>query len=592
MIKSEILKNQMESINNFIVKYKKPKILLIDTDEEVVNEISSAGFNVSVGTFGVRYNIKISSELIPIDPQYNLPNYSEKEIIIIDLKPPNKIKNPKPVELASGEKYVVVKSNLGIIDTRPYSMKTVQESFNRIFYNGGLFVVFARPRLNQQMFIAEKFFDEYRDREQVLEDNWSFLSIFSKDSGSVNIKPERGKEIKLYIPEHEKLSFLKEIIKDAEFFSTFEIKYKLKDSFIPLLKNKFGDIVGGIITDNSKGGRILILPNVLKKAKLINKLFYEFLPELSPHLFPDFEGFRWIRRDKYELDSVLSYKKDKVNVELEAKKKIKDIDEKIDKERKKFNFLYGIITKSGRELVKDVKFCLEFIGFNKVIDIDKENENKDVIMKQEDLQVNDVSPILLVEVKGLSGTSRESDTFQVVKYINRRMKKMNRTDIRGVSIINHQKNIPALQRDNENVFTDQQIEDAKSNDCTILTTWDLFLLIRGMIKWKWKRKVIRELFYKSGRMPRIPSHYKYIGKVVNYWVQKKAVGIEILENKLHQGDRISYIIPEGYLEEDVLSLQFNKRNVEEVSLNHLAGIKTVFSKNELKKGTLVYKVNN
>ncbi len=352
------------------------------------------------------------------------------------------------------------------------------------------------------------------------------------------------------------------------------------------------DIVGGIITDNSKGGRILILPNVLKKAKLINKLFYEFLPELSPHLFPDFEGFRWIRRDKYELDSVLSYKKDKVNVELEAKKKIKDIDEKIDKERKKFNFLYGIITKSGRELVKDVKFCLEFIGFNKVIDIDKENENKDVIMKQEDLQVNDVSPILLIEVKGLSGTSRESDTFQVVKYINRRMKKMNRTDIRGVSIINHQKNIPTLQRDNENVFTDQQIEDAKSNDCTILTTWDLFLLIRGMIKRKWKRKVIRELFYKSGRMPRIPSHYKYIGKVVNYWVQKKAVGIEILENKLHQGDRISYIIPEGYLEEDVLSLQFDKRNVEEVSLNQLAGIKTVFSKNELKKGTLVYKVNN
>ena len=111
-------------------------------------------------------------------------------------------------------------------------------------------------------------------------------------------------------------------------------------------------------------------------------------------------------------------------------------------------------------------------------------------------------------------------------------------------------------------------------------------------QWKWNGKVIRELFYKSGRMPRIPSHYKYIGKVVNYWEQKKAVGIKILKNKLHQGDRISYIIPEGYLEEDVLSLQFDKRNVEEVSLNQLAGIKTVFSKNELKKGTLVYKVNN
>ena len=115
MVKSEALKNQMKSINNFIVKYKKPKILLIDTDEEVVNEISSAGFNVSVGTFGVRYNVKISSELIPIYQQYDLPNYPEKEIIIIDLKPPNKIKNPKQIMAVHGEKYVVVKSDLGII---------------------------------------------------------------------------------------------------------------------------------------------------------------------------------------------------------------------------------------------------------------------------------------------------------------------------------------------------------------------------------------------------------------------------------------------------------------------------------------------
>lgn len=592
MVKSEALKNQMKLTNNFIVKYKKPKILLIDTEEEVVNEISSAGFNVSVGTFGVRYSVEISSELIPIHQQDDLPNYPEKEIIIIDLKPPNKIKNPKQVMAVHGEKYVVVKSDLGIIDTRPYSMITVQKSFNRIFYNGGLFVVFARPRLNQQMFIAERFFDKYPNPCPVLYNNWSFLSILSGEPYLTEIKSEKGEEIEFYKPEYKKYSFLKEIIKNAEFYSTFEIGYKLNKDFEPLLTNKFGDIVGGIIKNDLKGGRILILPDVSKKAKLIKKLFYEFLPELSPHLFPDFEGFKWIQQDKYELDSTLLYKKDKIKVELEAKKRIKDIDEEINKERKKYSFLYGIITKNGRGLVGDIKLCLEFIEFNEVLDVDKENENKDSIMKQEDLQIKDGSPILLIEVKGLSGTSRESDTFQVVKYINRRMKKMNRTDIRGISIINHQKNIPALQRDNENVFTDQQIEDAKSNDCTILTTWDLFLLIKGMIKWKWNGKVIRELFYKSGRMPRIPAHYKCIGKVVNYWVQKKVVGIKILKNKLHQGDRISYIIPEGYLEEDVLSLQFDKRNVEEVSLNQLAGIKTVFSKNELKKGTLVYKVNN
>ena len=207
MVKSEALKNQMKSINNFIVKYKKPKILLIDTDEEVVNEISSAGFNVSVGTFGVRYNVKISSELIPIYQQYDLPNYPEKEIIIIDLKPPNKIKNPKQIMAVHGEKYVVVKSDLGIIDIRPYSMKSVQKSFNRIFYNGGLFVVFARPRLNQQMFMAEKVFSKYPTPCPVLYNNWSFLSILSGEPYLTEIKSEKGEEIKFYKPEYKKYSF-------------------------------------------------------------------------------------------------------------------------------------------------------------------------------------------------------------------------------------------------------------------------------------------------------------------------------------------------------------------------------------------------
>jgi hypothetical protein len=51
--------------------------------------------------------------------------------------------------------------------------------------------------------------------------------------------------------------------------------------------------------------------------------------------------------------------------------------------------------------------------------------------KQEDLQILDASPTLLVEVKGLAGFPREDDTLQVVKYIPRRMKEWDGTDVAG-----------------------------------------------------------------------------------------------------------------------------------------------------------------
>ena len=167
------------------------------------------------------------------------------------------------------------------------------------------------------------------------------------------------------------------------------------------------------------------------------------------------------------------------------------------------------------------------------------------------------------------------------------MKEWNRVDVRGVSIINHQHNIPALERNNQNVFTEQQIGDAENHDITILTTWDLFLLIKGMMKWGWNPKAIQELFYQRGRMPKIPTIYNPIGEIVTYWDKIGVVGVQISESKLHKGQRIGYVIPEGYFEEEVLSLQVENRDVEEVFPGQLAGIKTIYPKNLLHKGTPV-----
>ena len=285
---------------------------------------------------------------------------------------------------------------------------------------------------------------------------------------------------------------------------------------------------------------------------------------------------------------MLKYKAKKIEVRQRAKRELEELDKKILGDRDKLGFLHGIITKTDTDLVESVKSCLEFIGFKQITDVDKQIREQDTkAAKQEDLQVHDKSPTLLIEIKGISGLPHESDTIQVVKYVPRRMKEWSRFDVHGVSIINHQRNVPALERDNLNIFTGQQVEDAENHDITILTTWDLFLLIRGMMKWGWDPKTIQELLYKSGRMPRLPTIYKPIGEIVKYWEKPSVVGVQISENKLQKGERIGYVTPDGYLEEEALSLQVENQDVDEVFPGRLVGIKTKYPKKLLRRGTIV-----
>ena len=303
--------------------------------------------------------------------------------------------------------------------------------------------------------------------------------------------------------------------------------------------------------------------------------------------------FKWVENNEYELDTILNYKTEKMKVNQRTEKELEKIDKKILKERERSGFLHGIITKSGDELVISVKKCLEFIGFKKVINVDEKIDNQErSTLKQEDLQILDKSPALLLEIKGLSGLPRESDTMQVYKYIPRRMKEWDRTDVRGISIINHQRNIPPLERNNKNVFTEPQIDDANSNDITLITTWNLFLLVRGMVKWKWNPEVLQDLLYRKGVLSKIPTNYLPVGKVVKYWKNLNVIAVKIDDNKIQKGQRVGYVTAKGYFEEYALSLEVENKNVIDAISGQTVGIKTEYSNDIIVKNTLVCIVMN
>ncbi|NQE46089.1 hypothetical protein C5S31_08730 [ANME-1 cluster archaeon GoMg2] len=475
-------------------KYQKPKILLIDLPDSVLDSVRFAGFNASTGTFGSPYKVELSDGYRPVIYKADLPNYTEQEIIIIDLTPPETLDNPEGEKMTSeGENDWWAKCSRGEIDPRPRVMNRVHNAFDRILGHGGLFVIFAQSRLRQDLVWGKISYGAFRIDSKINADNWSFLSILSP--GYFEIKSDSGEEISVSHYDSQLLRFLRETVRNARYTATFNPRYEMKKNWIPILSNKFAGFVGGLVKPEDSKGRVLILPQISKKPEAIVTLLQEVLPDLSPHLFSHIEGSPWVEKEEYELDSVLKYKAKKIEIQQRAKRELEMRDKKILGERDKLGFLHGIITKTGTDLVESVKFSLEFIGFKQIIDVDKQILEQDTkAPKQEDLQVHDKSPTLLIEIKGISGLPHESDTIQVVKYVPRRMKDWNKVDVRGVSIINHQRNVPALERDNQNIFTEQQVEDAENHDITILTTWDLFLLIRGMMKWEWDPKAIPCVF--------------------------------------------------------------------------------------------------
>ena len=57
-------------------KYPKPKILLIDLPSECIDNVISAGFNASAGTFGSPYKVKLGDGYQPVIGKPFLPNYA------------------------------------------------------------------------------------------------------------------------------------------------------------------------------------------------------------------------------------------------------------------------------------------------------------------------------------------------------------------------------------------------------------------------------------------------------------------------------------------------------------------------------------
>ena len=572
-------------------RYPKPKILLVDLPEEATSRLASSGFNVQAGTFGRPYRVPAQDGYLPVIAQAHLPNYTEQEVVIIDLTPSEPTDGPEGTKSVSeGEMDCYAKTSRGFIDPRPRVMAMVSDDWNRILESGGAFVVFAQPRFRQELVFGSARFGMLERATGIHYDNWSFQPILSRE----NIKVERDHGTESQV--RKSVDFLEKFFRshqpglefEAVLTPMFNMTYEGSQvDFFSFLENKFGETIGGIVlAKKPKKGRILILPQVKDKVRAVHELVTTILPELCRHLFPFFEGDRWVHSEEYEHISVLERREAQRKVREEAEARIAALEKEIEGEADRLGFLHDILTGTGEALVDDLREILRFIEFKKV----ETPEEEEGVNKQEDLLVHDRSPCLILEVKGLAGQPTEGDTHQGTKYVMRRMKQWQRTDVSGVFVVNHQRNLPALDRNHESVFTKQQLDDAAENGMGLMTTWDLFRLVRGMIRWNWPKRVVQDVLYGKGRLPSIPSHYVAAGSVAHYYSDISVLSIDVAGPGLQVGNTVGFLFPAGFFEEQITSLQVNKQNVREARPGQRAGHKTKLKRKEVPDGTPIYVV--
>lgn len=584
----KISKEKVPGGDSPVARYKRPKILLIDTEPQIAESLKKEGYNVSDGTFGSPYKVTKAAGYQPVIMNASLPNYTEQEIVVVDLVPRNLDSAPPSEKMVPDEELDWwAKCNLGEIDPRPRAMAIVKDHFNRILSNGGVFIVFSDARGEQDLVLARLEHRRLSVQRELSYDNWGFLTVLS----NLSVDHDHGEEVQVVNDDWSLARLLASYADEARFCCSFGANLYIQDRWVALAKNKYGSAVAGVIApeENTNGGWIFILPVIKNKDRFLSAFFKNVLPEMCPKLFPHADGQKWVHRPEYEIPSVLEKNTQISLIQDEAARRISDLEKSIEDDRESNRFLYAMIRETGDPLVEAIKKALFLLGFESVVDVDDEmkRSGKDSSLR-EDLRIHDRSPVLVVDIKGVAGKPADAEALQAQKHAFIYIQEQKRHDVSGLTIINHQRLIPPLERDNVMPFRNEILLNAEQLNLGLMTGWDLFRLVRGFIKNGWSSEQVVPLFYKTGRILPIPLHYKYIGKVKQVW--KMAFSVEMEEGDLRAGEKIAIEFSVDFEEQEVSSLKLNDSNVDMVHAKCEVGIQREESLPRVKAGMSIYRI--
>jgi hypothetical protein len=573
------------------VEHVTPRILLVDMGDELHELLSESGYNVEGGSFGFPYEVKDKTGIMPIYLNHRLPsNLDEFDVVVADLSPSSVLEKPEGQTSFDdkGRGFIIDVSHKSFVDTRGYVANALQRSFDRILSGGGVFCIFAEPVIPLEITYAQNVNRGYNEIEVSKVVQWEFLNVLKY----ISMRPKSGTIIDA-IDAGWASKLLLKFMKDAEFSAVLGCPSHLKENWLDLAKNKHGECVAAAILQKTERDNIysliLILPQLQDEMKqgLVLELIQDYLPEFAPHLFDSTETTHWLHDAQYELPEILDLSTKVGKLREETQQQIKILEDEIQSIREEKAYVQSLLTKQGDELVLAVEKAMRVLGFQNVINADNELEAQGIgAVKYEDLRIEDTLPWLLLEIKGLAELPKEADVFQLQRHLFHRSKQLKQTDLKGLSIINHQRNRHPLER--STAFQEQFVTYAIEHEIGLMTTWTLWRLLRGVFYLNWSKETIKPLFYQNGVIEPIPTHYCYLG-IITEVLKKANAFIIILEDDLPKDSRIAIDIWSDFIEDKPNSIRKNDISVEFASKGDEIGIAASYIE-RIKKGMKLYLV--
>ena len=123
-------------------------------------------------------------------------------------------------------------------------------------------------------------------------------------------------------------------------------KYIKRDDFVPLLLNYNNNILG-FFDLSLRPSKVFAFPQLSDgKKDFLLELINDLLPGLFPRIFPYSEQFSWLKSESYFLPNQANLLLKKEKLEDEYKRALAEIQEDIEANRSKYQFLHDLITES------------------------------------------------------------------------------------------------------------------------------------------------------------------------------------------------------------------------------------------------------
>ena len=548
---------------------KKTKICAIDLEDDILSFLKK-DFDVFGGTMGAKINtskrIKNRCDSVNLLLNYDFPiNIQEYDILIQDMGyekiiPYSEKEHVRQYVTGTRSVYLYSAYPETLFNPIPYSSKLLSIELEKHRERALIKIIFQGE-------IYRISYKRYDARTSCIEDGDSFTN-YEHIQNYCSETSLYGRDVVLCKNTLAQAIF-RNLLNGYSYQQTFRHPTlwensirKKDDNFIPLLVTGAGDIISYVYID--KSDITIMLPQSKNKLELLKSVLNEFLYIYFSEYFPSVEAAAWKNTSIYFLPN----QQELLDKEKQLTKKYQEDLSKIELQKeansKQYTFLHSLLTDTGDNLVKAVIDFLQWLGFSNIVDADTTKKEGDIF--EEDIQVDlGDAGLLIIEVKGINGTSTDAQCSQIHKIKFRRCEERGTFDVYALYIVNNERNIEPLKRTHP-PFKDVQIKDAQKDKRGLAYTWQLFNLFfdieNGFIS---KTEARESLINACGLVDFSPTNLCELGIPYNYYKKNTVICIEIKELIIKPRDYFAYRQNDRWHKTRIVSIEENGQVIDETS---------------------------